>query len=287
MKLTSMGGEGMKYFISASTAYTLSKNKHVRFLDCRFDLSNPNYGKEEFHKSHIPAAHYIDLNKNLSGAKKQHGGRHPLPDLNTFSEFLGSIGISNDSIIICYDSGTHENAARCLMLLKLIGHQTMFILNGGIDSWSKNNLPTTTELIMMEPKNYHPRETESFIVDHQVVSKSFEDTHSVLIDSREDIRYRGEVEPIDAIAGHIPTAVNYFWKNTLSENGLFKEKDELKEHFSAIPNEKEIIVYCGSGVTGCVNVLALEEAGYPNVKLYAGSYSDWISYSENKVEKKL
>ncbi|MBP0724158.1 sulfurtransferase [Bacillus sp. RG28] len=276
----------MKYFISASTAYTLSKNKHVKFLDCRFDLNNPKFGREEYHKSHIPFAQYIDLNENLSGAIEQHGGRHPLPDLNTFCDYLGSIGVSNDSIIICYDSGTHENAARCLMLLKLIGHETMFILNGGIDSWVKNHLPTTSEIIQMDPINYRLRQTESYIVDHQVVRKGFEDDNTELIDSREDIRYRGEYEPIDAIAGHIPTAVNYFWKNTLNDEGLFKNKIELQEHFSPISNDKEIIVYCGSGVTGCVNVLALEEAGYQKVKLYAGSYSDWISYSENAIEKK-
>jgi thiosulfate/3-mercaptopyruvate sulfurtransferase len=286
MKLTSNGGEDLKYFISASTAYTLSKNKHVRFLDCRFELSNPKYGREEYTKSHIPAAQYIDLNENLSGKIEQHGGRHPLPDLNTFCEYLGSIGVSNDSIIICYDSGTHENAARCLTLLKLIGHETMFILNGGIDSWVKNNLPTTSELIQMDPITYHYRQTESFIVDHQVVRNGFEDDNTVLIDSREDIRYRGEFEPIDAVAGHIPTAVNYFWKNTLNEEGLFKNKTELQANFSPISKEQEIIVYCGSGVTGCVNVLALEEAGYQKVKLYAGSYSDWISYSENAIEKK-
>jgi thiosulfate/3-mercaptopyruvate sulfurtransferase len=238
-------------------------------------------------KTHIPLAQYIDLNTHLSGPIEKHGGRHPLPDLTSFSEYLGSIGITNDSIILCYDNGKHENAARCLMLLKLIGHQTMFIINGGINAWIQNNLPTTSDLVKMHPEKYHINESESFIVDYQEVLKKIEDNHTILIDSRENFRYRGESEPIDGIAGHIPTAVNYFWKDVLNNEGFVKTEMELQEHFRHIQKEKEIIVYCGSGVTACVNVLGLEEAGYKNVKLYAGSYSDWISYKENTVQKLL
>jgi len=275
----------LKYFIDTNLANTLRLHPNVVFLDCRFQLADSSYGYKTYVKNHIPHARFVDLKNDLSSEVQKHGGRHPLPDLNDFSELLGKLGIDQNTIVICYDDGLLDNAARCWFLCRLVGHQFTFVLNGGYKEWIENGFEVTEEIANVTPKKFEANINDhmvSFISD--VKEKQFNDNVN-LIDSREYIRYKGEVEPIDRIAGHIPGAKHSFWKDVLNENGRIKSKEELKNHYKYFSKDKESIVYCGSGVTGCVNYLGLIEAEYPNVKLYAGSFSDWISYEENVVNK--
>lgn len=275
----------MKYIIDSNLANTLRLHPNVVFLDCRYQLTDPSYGYNAYVKSHIPHARFVDLKNDLSSEVQKHGGRHPLPNLHDFSELLGSLGIDQNSIVICYDDGFLENAARCWFLCRLVRHQYTFVLNGGYKEWTENGFEVTDEIDHVTPKKFEANVNDqmlSFITE--VKEKQFNDNVN-LIDSREYIRYKGDVEPIDRIAGHIPGAKHLFWKDVLNENGRIKSKEELQTLYKQFSKDKESIVYCGSGVTGCVNYLGLLEAEYPNVKLYAGSFSDWISYEENVVNK--
>lgn len=275
----------LKYFIDASLAHSLLSNKNVVFLDCRFQLNDVEYGPKAYKKSHIPGAKYLDLNKHLSSEVQKHGGRHPLPNLIEFGNLLGEIGIDHETIIICYDDGFNENAARCWFLCQLIGHQFTFILNGGFNLWLKNNFEITDVVDPVKHSRFTVIQNNEIFVNMEEVSSKLNDPDVNIIDSREYSRYSGEHEPIDRVAGHIPGAKQSFWKDVLNEDGTIKSKEELIKHFSQFDQEKESIVYCGSGVTGCVNYIGLIEAGFKNVKLYPGSFSDWISYEKNDVNK--
>ncbi|WP_256941382.1 sulfurtransferase [Bacillus sp. EAC] len=275
----------MKYIIDSTLANTLQWNKNVIFLDCRFQLANPSYGFEAYLQNHIPLSRYVDLNKDLSSEVKQHGGRHPLPDLEEFGQLLGKLGIDQNTIVICYDDGTNENAARCWFLCKLVGQKFTFVLNGGYTKWVESGFEITSEIVDIVPKKFVVNSNNQIVSSMLEVKSNSQSEKVNIVDSRELIRFKGEHEPIDKVAGHIPGAKHSFWKDVLNENGDFKSKEELEILFAHLSKEKETIVYCGSGVTGCVNYLGLIEAGYRNVKLYAGSFSDWISYDENDVNK--
>lgn len=275
----------MKYIIDTNLANTLRLNQNVVFLDCRFQLADPSYGYSAYVKNHIPNSRFVDLNKDLSSEVQKHGGRHPLPDLNRFSELLGKLGIDENTIVICYDDGLLENAARCWFLCHLVGHHYTFVLNGGYKEWIDNGFEISNEVGSVIPKKFEANVNLQLVSLIAEVKEKQANDNVNLIDSREYIRYKGDQEPIDRIAGHIPGAKHSFWKDVLNENGRMKSKEQLLTHFKHFSKENETIVYCGSGVTGCVNYLGLIEAGYSNVKLYAGSFSDWISYEENDVNK--
>ncbi|AIQ18039.1 3-mercaptopyruvate sulfurtransferase [Paenibacillus sp. FSL H7-0357] len=261
-------------------------------VDCRFTLGKPQAGRESFEQEHIPGAVYLDLELDLSGPVGEHGGRHPLPDPQLLAARLSKLGIGNDSRIVAYDDESGMNAARLWWLLRYLGHEQVFILEGGFSAWKAEKFPVTEHQPVRVPSSFQANVQLQMQVDvdnvHQV-SANMEPSASatglspVLIDSRARERFLGLEETLDKKAGHIPGAVNFFWKDTQNADGSYKSAEELQEHFSELDKDAEIIVYCGSGVTACPNVLALEKAGYRNVKLYAGSWSDWISYSENPV----
>lgn len=275
----------MKYIIDSNLANTLRLHPNIVFLDCRFQLSNQNYGYSAYVKSHIPHARFVDLKNDLSSEVKKHGGRHPLPNLQEFSELLGNLGIDQNTIVICYDDGFLENAARCWFLCRLVGHRYSFVLNGGFKDWNENGFEVTDKIEPFTQKKFEANVNEQMLSFIAEVKEKQLNENVNLIDSREYIRYKGEVEPIDRIAGHIPGAKHLFWKDVLNDKGRIKSKEELQSLYKQFSKDKESIVYCGSGVTGCVNFLGLVEADYSNVKLYAGSFSDWVSYEENVVNK--
>jgi thiosulfate/3-mercaptopyruvate sulfurtransferase len=259
-------------------------NENVRIIDCRFKLGEPLYGIEAYKENHIPGAIYFDLEKELSGEVKKHGGRHPLPNIEDFIRKLEQSGIENNTTVIVYDDGEGAFAARCWWLLKYIGHNDAFILNGGYKGWKKQNLPVTDEVIAFSLKKYHPQVQNDLIATVEEVRKiSRQEREGVLIDSRARDRYLGLTEPIDKIPGHIPGAVNHEWTEALDE-GSFLPREEQQKRWEGLDRDMPIIVYCGSGVTATPNILSLWVAGYQNAKLYPGSYSDWISYEEHEVE---
>ncbi|MGM0875768.1 MAG: sulfurtransferase [Bacillota bacterium] len=261
-----------------------SNNKNLVLVDTRFNLSDIEEGYRHYLEGHLPSAVYIDLEKDLSAPIAKHGGRHPLPDVDMLSKRLGDLGISNDSKVVIYDDQGGMVASRLWWLLNYIGVSNAAVLDGGWKKWTSENKPVTIVVPHPSPKTLLPQLNHDWKwVDHVEVKEKLHQPDTILIDSRENPRYLGEFEPIDPVAGHIPGATNYFWKDALNEDGGWREREELINHFSDIPISKEVIVYCGSGVSACPNILALKEAGYFNVKLYAGSWSDWISYSDNPV----
>ncbi|WP_053217557.1 sulfurtransferase [Virgibacillus senegalensis] len=252
-------------------------------LDTRFDLHDSEVGHKAYLDGHIPGAVYLDLNQDLSGEKKQHGGSHPLPDIETFAERLGSAGIDNQKAVVIYDQGNDMFASRCWWLLAYYGHEKVFLLDGGFASWRDKGYPVSRKIPHPVPETFLPKIQTEQVVDIDYVKQKAGDSNSHLIDSRSPQRYLGKTEPLYQKAGHIPGAKNFFWKQVLTDSGSWKSKAELMDHFASLPADEEIIVSCGSGVSACPNIIALKAAGYQNVKLYPGSFSDWISYPENNV----
>lgn len=262
------------------------EDENVRIIDCRFDLANPNWGREKYEEGHIPHALYLDLNLDLSSPIAEHGGRHPLPNIEEFADKLSEAGIDEHTTVIAYDSQAGANAARLWWLCNYVGHEKVYILDGGFPAWKENGLPTTTEIPVVIRKTFKTNIQDHMLVTMETVRENIRAGADVtLIDSREPKRYAGVEELVDHKAGHIPTAVNHFWKDGMLQSGQFKNGAGQQERFQNLSKDKETIVYCGSGVTACPNIVALKLAGFQNVKLYAGSWSDWISYPENQIAK--
>lgn len=255
-------------------------------VDVRFQLTDDEAGRKMYLDGHIPNAVYLDLNKDLSEKAAKHGGNHPLPDMDTFTAKIGHIGIHNDTTVVVYGQDNDMFAGRLWWLLRYVGHEKVYILDGGFDEWVSQGHEVSTDIPKLEAKTFKPNIREDEAVDIEQLKEKLDNKSAILIDSRGKDRYLGKTEPLYAKAGHIPGAKNYFWKNVLDEEGKWKSKEALAENFKEVPKNKEIIVSCGSGVSATPNVLALKAAGFENVKLYPGSFSDWISYEENEVEKK-
>ncbi|MGN7356397.1 sulfurtransferase [Paenibacillus sp. SAF-054] len=254
----------------------------VTIVDCRFELGRPDAGREAYEKEHIPGAIYLDLEKDLSSPVREHGGRHPLPDPEQLSRTLAQKGISPETRIIAYDDQGGMYASRLGWLLQYLGHGQAYVMNEGFGAWKAAGYPVTADQPIRVPSSYtytlHPEILASMEDVREAAGKDV-----IVIDSRDPRRYQGFDETMDPVAGHIPGAKNKFWKQLVGEDGKWIPSDRLQDHYKEFPADKEIIVYCGSGVSACPNFIALKEAGYEKVKLYSGSWSDWISYSENPI----
>ena len=254
-------------------------NPNLKIIDCRFSLNDVNLGRSQYEKAHIPGAFYFDLNQDLSSPVKKHGGRHPLPDSQTFSKKLEEIGIiKGETIVIAYDDTLNAFASRLWWLLRYFGHEKVAILDGGYSGWKTHNYPLTNEIPKSKKGSFIANIQENWALTREEVIKNKELAEVVLIDSRDSERYRGENEPIDPIAGHIPGALNLPWKSALDEKGYFKSQEEQQKRWLDYEDKEEIMVYCGSGVTACVNLFSLHLAQINKGKLYSGSWSDWCSY---------
>jgi thiosulfate/3-mercaptopyruvate sulfurtransferase len=252
-------------------------------VDCRFIMGQPDAGSAAYEEEHIPGAVYMDLEKDLSAQVAEHGGRHPLPDPDRLVKRLEQLGISNHVRIVAYDDQGGAMASRFWWLMRYLGHAEVYIMNEGFSDWKNSGYPIKTDQPIRIPQSYVPEINPDMLIDVEGVRLTSLQRSSILVDSREPARYQGLEEPIDSIAGHIPGAINKFWKDLKDEQGHWKKGTPLDQHFEDIPHDQEIIVYCGSGVTACPNILGLYEAGYTQVKLYGGSWSDWISYEGNPV----
>ena len=254
-------------------------NKNLRIIDCRFSLNDVNLGRKQYEKEHIPGAFYLDLNQDLSSPVAKHGGRHPLPDTEIFSKKLEEIGINfGETMVIAYDDTLSAFASRLWWLLRYFGHEKVAILNGGYSQWKAQSYPVTSTISQSKKGTFKTQIKEYLVLNREDVIKQKDLEKVVLVDSRDSERYRGEKEPIDPIAGHIPGAINLPWKNVLDENGYFKSPENQKQRWLNYEDKEDIVVYCGSGVTACVNLLSLHLAEINKGKLYGGSWSDWCSY---------
>ncbi len=251
----------------------------IAIFDCRFSLANPQEGKQQYQTSHIPGSYYLDLNQNLSSRVQKHGGRHPLPNIEEFADKLSSMGVNfGQTFVIAYDDSRLAFASRLWWLLRYFGHDKVAVLDGGFSGWLASDYPVTDMLPALRNGKFTPQLQTHMIVDRETVKNSQDSSQTALIDSRENDRYQGIKEPIDKIAGHIKGAINYPWKEVTDANGYILPQQQQNKRWSQLENNQEIIVYCVSGVTACVNLLSLELAGIHKGKLYPGSWSDWISY---------
>ena len=278
----------MSYIVTSEwvSKHLEERDNDLVMVDCRFELQSPDVGKRLYIDNHLPTAVYLDLNKDLSGPTQQHGGNHPLPDMHEFAEKLGNLGIDEKTTVVVYDQANEMYAPRLWWLLTYMGHEDVYVLDGGYEKWVAEGRTVTQEIVTRTPKVFTPHIQEDEKVDMDEVKEKLSNQSAILIDSRAKDRYLGKVEPMYSKAGHIPGAKNYFFKGVLKDNGLWKNTQEIEAHFADLPKDQEIIVSCGSGVSACPNIIALKQAGYRNVKLYPGSYSDWILYEENNVETK-
>jgi thiosulfate/3-mercaptopyruvate sulfurtransferase len=259
--------------------------ENLRVIDSRFSLGHPSEGRERYKESHIPGAVFFDLEKDLSGYVKKHGGRHPLPNMKNFLRKVEDAGIDNDTTVVIYDEKEGAFSGRCWWLFQYIGHEKVYILNGGFAAWKKAGGKTESTSPVYPPKSYRPSFNEAILASlNEVRSIASGDRNIPLIDSRSRERYLGQEEPIDRIPGHIPRAINLPWTDGV-KGGYFIQGEEQNERFSHLNKAEPVIVYCGSGVTATPNFIALKEAGFNHVKLYVGSYSDWVSYEDHKVDK--
>ncbi|WP_053362740.1 sulfurtransferase [Bacillus sp. FJAT-27251] len=276
----------MNFTVEKSWLFERLENKEIKIIDCRFELGNPEQGKTLYHESHIPGAVFFDLEKQLSSPVSEHGGRHPLPDIDAFKGELEKAGIDHSRTVVAYDGGEGQFASRFWWLLRYLGHENVYVLNEGIKGWVESGYPTTQEVPESESATFEVKLQKDMLASYEEVKEVVmnKKTSPILIDSRDRARFLGEIEPIDRIPGHIPGAIHRFWGDSMDQ-GSFKDSNEQKRRFADLDQERPIIVYCGSGVTAAPNYIALKMAGYQNVKLYAGSYSDWVSYADNPVDK--
>ncbi|EGL19961.1 MULTISPECIES: sulfurtransferase [unclassified Paenibacillus] len=273
----------MRNIVSLEWLYEHLQDPDLLIADCRFALGEPWSGRQDYSIDHIPGAFYVDLEEDMSGEKREHGGRHPLPDLGAFSMRASALGVDASKTVVAYDDQGGAMAARLWWMLRFLGHERVYVLDRGYSQWKAAGYPVTAEAPQASPATFSPKVQRHMLASMDEVKAKLGEKGTVLIDSREGARYRGEQEAIDPVAGHIPGARNCFWKDALDAEGSWRSAEEQKERFRGLENAEELIVYCGSGVSACPNVLALEEAGIPGVKLYAGSWSDWISYEENPI----
>ncbi len=273
----------MKNIVNVDWLYKNLDNPSVRIIDCRFVLGSPGKGIDSYVKEHISGALYFDLEKDMSSKVTEHGGRHPMPELDRIIDKLSTAGIDADTKVVAYDDQGGMIASRFWWLLKYLGHEKVYVLDGGFDKWLSKGYPVNDEIPSFPRKEFQANIQHDLLSDVEEVKQNIDTKKALLIDSRAKDRFAGENETIDKIAGHIPGAVNYFWKDVINEQNEWKSLAELKEQFKKLNKDDQIIVYCGSGVSACPNIVALNELGFNNVKLYIGSWSDWITYEENPI----
>ncbi len=258
-------------------------------FDCRHDLLNHSRGAELYAQNHIPGAYFIPFEETLAGPKNGINGRHPLPNPEAFTAFLNQHGATAETQIIAYDDVGGQYAARLWWLTRWIGHQRVAILDGGLGKWLSENRPLTTArptpkgggTLRAQPNSMSTKSAAQ-------IQAALETPSQLIIDARTPERYRGETEPIDPVAGHIPTAKNRFFKLNLNADGTLRSPAELRADFTQLLGSRtptEVVHQCGSGVTACVNLLAMEHAGLTGSKLYVGSWSEWCADSTRPIAK--
>ncbi|MFZ6678982.1 sulfurtransferase [Undibacterium sp. Tian12W] len=259
-------------------------------LDCRHDLMDTNAGQAAYDQGHIPGAQFVHLDQRLSAAKTGADGvfrgRHPLPEKTDFIATLQALGINNDSQVIVYDAHGGMFAARLWWMLRWVGHKAVAVLDGGLPAWIASGQPVTTEVPAARSGNISEQATLVGTVDVSQVLANISGAAKTLVDARAADRFRGENETIDPVGGHIPGAKNRFFKDNLQADGRFKSAEQLQQEWSAVVGDaSQAIMQCGSGVTACHNLLALEVAGLQGAALYPGSWSEWCADASRPVER--
>ena len=248
-------------------------------VDCRFDLAQPAAGEAAYRAGHIPGAVYAHLDRDLSSPITPTTGRHPLPDPEHFAATLGRWGISATTQVIAYDADNGMYASRLWWLLRWVGHRAVAVLDGGFKAWTAARLPTSTEIPSRSPTQFRAHPNRELWLDAREVEERVQQAGWRLLDARAPERFAGKVEPLDSAAGHVPGARNHPFATNLAADGRFGAPEELRRRYEqsqAGVADDHTIVMCGSGVTACHLLLAMEHAGKRGARLYAGSWSEWI-----------
>ena len=253
-----------------------------RIFDCRFDLADPARGAAAYAQGHVPGAFYAHLDRDLSSPITPHSGRHPLPEPTALCDWLGRHGVGRETWVVAYDDSGGSMAVRLWWLLRWLGHRAVTLLDGGWPAWERAGLPVETHppaaaaAARFDGTPDWDQVVSSAQIERQLAGGA---TDLLLMDARTAVRFRGEAEPIDPIAGHIPGAINLPLQDNLDPDGRFKSPAALRGlYLPALHGHRpqDVAAMCGSGVTACHNLLAMELAGLPGGRLYAGSWSEWI-----------
>ena len=281
----------MKPIITATALLETVNQENLVILDARTGKD----ARENYLQNHIKGSRFIDLDKDLAeiGEDAAFGGRHPLPKISKFAETLQNLGISEDSHIVVYDTSNSANAAaRCWWMLKSFGIEKIQVLSGGFQAAEKVGIPLKSGEEIFEKASFILKENWSWPTSTlEEVEKEIAENSAIVIDVRDAYRYRGESEPIDLVAGHIPGAINIPFSENLDENGEFLSPEILKKKYqnllTDLSQQKKLIIHCGSGVTACHTILALDYAGFPIPNLYVGSWSEWSRREGKEIAREV
>ncbi|HLT98109.1 MAG TPA: sulfurtransferase [Burkholderiaceae bacterium] len=276
--------------IEATELGELIKQNQVNLLvaDCRYALTDPAAGRTAYEQGHIPGAVYADLGDLLSAPTTGMNGRHPLPDPQAFANGLAALGANDDTLVVAYDAEDSGFAARLWWMLRWVGHDKVRVLNGGLRAWQASGGELSSEPATVRQGTLGLRHRAMPTVTFGDVLANLESREKLVLDARSPDRFRGENETIDPVGGHIPGARNRFFKDNLQADGRFKPADVLREEFKSLlgnTDPGQVINQCGSGVTACHNLLAMEVAGLQGAALYPGSWSEWCRQRDVPMER--
>lgn len=255
-------------------------------LDCRFTLTDTEAGRQAYLKSHIPGARYVHLDEDLSGPVGEKTGRHPLPDPQVLNEKLCQWGVGVNKQVVVYDDSFGAMAVRLWWLMRWLGHPGVALLDGGFPKWTREKRPLSTEPPVPHKTACAYLPEPSRIVTADEILRASQTGEQLILDARPDRRFSGEFEPLDPVAGHVPGAINRPFEDNLNLDGTFQPPEALREEYQALLKGRapwQVLHMCGSGVTACHNILAMEIAGLPGSRLYPGSWSEWITDPKRPV----
>lgn len=261
---------------------------NLLLVDCRYSLTDPLAGVQAYGQGHIPGAAHADLGTLLSGPVNPRSGRHPLPDPQAFAQGMAALGAHDDTLIIAYDAQDSMFAARLWWLLRWVGHENVRVLDGGLSAWEASGGALSTAPAKAQSGSFSLRPPVARTMEFNEVLANLENREKQLLDARSPDRYRGENETLDPIGGHIPGALNRFFKDNLAPDGRFKPATQLRQEFQQVLGDtppESVLHQCGSGVSACHNLLAMEFAGLPGSTLYPGSWSEWCRQADAPVAR--
>jgi thiosulfate/3-mercaptopyruvate sulfurtransferase len=264
--------------ITADACMELLGSANTVLVDCRFDLFAPGWGSSEYRQAHIPGAYYASLDKDLSASRDARSGRHPLPDWCAFADCLSLWGVHPDAQVIAYDQGNGAWAARLWWLLRAVGHERVAVLDGGWSAWLAHAGPVEKASTAPRSRPVSLHAGSGWVTSEQV-EMNLRQPVFVLVDARAAARFAGQHEPIDPVAGHIPGALNWPFERNLAADGRFLPVQHLRADWTGWLRGRapgSVVHMCGSGVTACHNLLAMEHAGLTGSRLYVGSWSEWV-----------